>query len=114
MNRLGRLLSALAVMGLALLPFARPTMALPAATHEAMHHHAPTGLPHDHNCCPKQAPAFQCDGDCLAICAAQALYHIMQVPSLAYELGLAARLVPHNDAGPDGLKERPPPRPPKI
>src|SRR4029079_19552000 len=111
---IGRFLSVLAITGLALLPFAKPAMALPAATHEATAHHSAMGMPQDHNCCPKQAPASHCDVDCLAICAAQFLCHVMQVPTFAHELGLAVLVLPHNDVWADGLKERPPPRPPKI
>jgi hypothetical protein len=114
---IGRLLSLLAVMGLALLPIARPVMAAPAAIDHLVGHHQSTTLPTisvDHDCCPKDAPAFHCDGDCLAICAAQFICIAMQPGSLAQELELAAFLLPRNDAGLAGLKERPPPKPPKI
>jgi hypothetical protein len=112
---IGRLLSVLAITGLALLPFARPAIAMPAATHEAVeHHHAATGMPEGHDCCPNKAPASHCDVDCLAICAAQILFNAMLGPGVGRELGFAALLLPRDDARADGLKERPPPRPPKL
>jgi hypothetical protein len=111
---IGRFLSVLAITGLALLPFAKPAMPLSAATHEVMDHHSAMGMQQDHNCCPKQAPASHCGVDCLAICAAQFFCQVMQVPMLAHELGSAVLVLPHNDVWAGGLKERPPPRPPKI
>jgi len=112
---IGRLLSLLAIAGLVLLPLATPAMALTGPTHEVMHHHAAADLPpHDHSCCPTKAPASHCDVDCLAICAAQILLNAMSGPAAGCQLGLVALLLPHNDAGAEGLKERPPPRPPKL
>jgi hypothetical protein len=118
---LGRFLSMLAVLGLAVLPIARPAMAraetvmqhhqtVTAATH--MHGHA--AHMDDHDCCPKQAPASHCDADCLAMCAAQFFSSVTQGAGLGSELGPAALTLPRNDADADGLRERPPPRPPKI
>jgi hypothetical protein len=111
---IGRLLSLLAITGLVLLPLARPAMALTGGTHEVMHHHAAADIPHDHSCCPTNAPASHCDVDCLAICAAQILLNAMSGPAAGCQLGLVALLLPHNDAGAEGLKKRPPPRPPKL
>src|SRR5438874_7843449 len=111
---LGRFLSMLAVLGLAVVPIARPAMAhgntamehhgnVPAATPVGMSHHA-TGAD-DHGCCPKQAPASDCDGNCLALCAAQILCNVTQVTPLAHRLGPAALLLPRNDERADGLRE---------
>jgi hypothetical protein len=111
---IGRLLSVLAITGVVLLPLARPAMALTGATHEVTHHHAAADILHDHNCCPTKAPGFHCDVDCLAICAAQMLLNAMPGPAAGHELGLAALLLPYNHVGPEGLKQRPPPRPPKL
>jgi hypothetical protein len=112
---IGRLLALLAITGLAMLPIGKPLM-MPAAAHSAMdhHHHATTGMAEDHNCCPKKTPTSHCDVDCLAICAAQTICNVAPTVALALSFGAAMALVPHSDVGTAGLKQRPPPKPPKL
>jgi hypothetical protein len=123
LSTIGRLLSMLAIVGLAIAPVARPAMGMAAVLQPdiASDHgidHAATdaamAMPEDMPCCPKKAPVPNCDKDCLAICATQLLCNAAQVPGPMVPLGLSHILLPLNDTGLVGLKQRPPPRPPKI
>jgi hypothetical protein len=117
-SAIGRLLCILAMIGLGLGPLAKPMMAAPveaAAAHHAMADDETTSaISEEMPCCPKKAPIPQCSKDCLAICASQILAGADQRAGLEALLGLASLLLAGNDAGGIGLKQRPPPRPPKI
>lgn len=108
----------LAVVGLALAPIAHPAMAMTAfaqagATSEQAVDHAHMAMPEDMPCCPKKAPIPDCSKDCLAICATQ-LFCNISAAALAVPVGLANLLLPVNEPGLSSVKQRPPPRPPKI
>jgi hypothetical protein len=113
----------LAIVGLAIAPVTRAAMAAAAvleanmASDHAMAHaatDAAMAMPEDMPCCPKKSPVPNCDKDCLAICATQLLGNAAQVPGPMVPLGLSHILLPLNDTSLVGLKQRPPPRPPKI
>src|SRR3974390_1050396 len=95
---IGRLLSILALVGLALAPIARPAMAMTAfaqagVTSEQAVAHADIGSPEDMPCSPKKAPIPDCSKDCLAICATQ-LFCNISAAALAVPAGLANLLLP--------------------
>jgi hypothetical protein len=113
---IGRLLCILAIVGL-VAPIARPAMAMAAVIRSdtadrAVAHHA--DMPEDMPCCPKKAPIPDCSKNCLAICASQLLYNDLSAAALVIPLGLADVLLPGNEPCLTGLKQRPPPKPPKT
>ena len=106
------LFAALAILGLILAPIATPAAAMPAG----MSDEASMAMPADMPCCPDQAPMPGCGKDCplMAACSAPSVCDTPRGAVLAVPLVLASLVVPGNDAGLRGLRERPPPRPPKI
>ena len=119
LSAIGRLLSILAIVGLVVAPIARPAMAMTAViqSHSADHvvaNHGDMAMPEDMPCCPKKAPVPDCSKDCLAICASQLLYNHLSAAALVIPLTLADLLLPANEPGLTGLKQRPPPKPPKT
>jgi hypothetical protein len=118
LSAIGRLLSVLAIVGLAVAPLARPVLAMTAVAQSAIasDHAAADGAPmmDDMPCCPKKAPVPDCNKDCLAICSMQLLSNAVHGAGLLIPLGLADILVPANDVDVAGLRQPPPPRPPKI
>jgi hypothetical protein len=104
--------SALALVGLLLTPIAMPAAADMA---QRMGDPAAMAMPADMPCCPDEAPMPGCK-DCpfMVACAAQLLYDMPREAILALPLMLASIVLPGNDAGLNGLTQRPPPRPPKI
>jgi hypothetical protein len=113
LSAIGRLLSILAIIGLAIAPIVRPVMALPNG-HTAMVDDAAMGMPEDMPCCPRKAPISDCGKDCplMAICATQLLCNVVQ--GLVIPLGLAGLCVPESDPHVAGLSQAPPPRPPNT
>jgi hypothetical protein len=97
-------------------------MAVPAPMHtsvtsdQAMVDEAATAMPEDMPCCPKKSPIPDCGRDCLfmAMCAMQLLCNAVQAEGLAIPLGEASVFSPGNDTDVAGLRQGPPPRPPKI
>jgi hypothetical protein len=120
LSTFGRLLSILAIIGLAVAPIARPAMAIPAPMHtgvasdQAMVDEA--AMPEDMPCCPKESPIPDCDRDCplMAMCATQFLCNAVQGLGLAIPLGPAGIFFPRNDSHVAGLSQAPPPRPPNT
>ena len=110
---IGRLLCILAIVGLAIAPIAWPAMGMGAVS-DGIAHHADMVMPEDMPCCPKKAPIPDCSKDCLAICASQLLYNDLSTAALVIPLGLADVLLPGNEPCLTGLKQRPPPKPPKT
>jgi hypothetical protein len=117
-SAIGRLLCILAIIGLGLGPLARSTLAAPieatAAHHGMAHDETTSAISEEMPCCPKKTPTPHCSKECLASCASQILAGADQRGSLEALLGLASLLFAGNDADGVGLKQRPPPRPPKI
>jgi hypothetical protein len=116
-SAIGRFLGILAIVGLAVAPVARPAMAMPvgsAASDQAAPDEA--AMMEDMPCCPKKSPIPDCCKDCLCVgmCALQFPCNAVQGASLAAPFGLAVVLFPGNDTDRIGLRQRPPPRPPKI
>ena len=115
LSAFGRLLSILAIVGLAVAPITRQAMALPNGN-MAMVDDGATGMPEDMPCCPKKAPIPDCGKTCplMAICATQLLCNAVQGLGLAIPLGLAGFVFPANDSHLAGLSQAPPPRPPNT
>jgi len=113
LSTIGRFLSVLAIIGLAVVPIARPAMTLPN-TNVAMVDDTAMGMPEDMACCPKQAPVPDCGKDCplMAICATQFLCNAMQGLGLIIPVGAASFVFPGNDSHLAGLSQAPPLRPP--
>src|SRR6516165_10485802 len=99
LSTIGRFLSVLAIIGLAVVPIARPAMTLPN-TNVAMVDDTAMGMPEDMACCPKQAPVPDCGKDCplMAICATQFLCNAEQGSGLVIPLGFAGLFLPSNDS----------------
>jgi hypothetical protein len=112
LSAIRRLISILAIVGLAVGPLARPA----AASHQPMVDHAAMAMPEDMPCCPKKAPMPDCGKDCLfmAMCATQFFCNAVSGAALIIPLGLASVLSPGNDTDLAGLSQGPPPRPPKT
>jgi len=115
LSTIGRLLSVLAIIGLAVVPIARPAMALPSGN-TAMADDAAMGMPEDMPCCPHQAPASDRGNDCpfMAMCTSQLLCATVQGSGLVMQRGLAGLLFPADESCPAGLSQAPPPRPPNA
>jgi hypothetical protein len=115
LSAIGRLLSILAIIGLAVAPIVRPAMALPDG-HTAMVDDAAMGMPEDMPCCPRKAPIPDCGKDCplMAICATQFLCSAIQGSGLRIPIGLAELFFPSDDSYVAGLSHAPPPRPPNT
>jgi hypothetical protein len=131
LSAMRRLLSILAIVGLALAPVARPALAMPAAQVPAafdqpMVDHAAMArpeaampeepMPEDMPCCPTKALIPDCGKDCLfmAMCATQFFSTAVSGAGLVLPLGLASVFFPGNDTDLAGLSQAPPPRPPNI
>ena len=113
LSAIGRLLSILAIIGLAIAPIVRPVMALPNGD-TALADDTAMSMPQDMPCCPKKAPIPDCGRDCLANCATQLLCNAVQGAGLLMPLGPANALPRGNAKALVGLAQRPPLRPPKI
>ena len=114
-SAIGRLLSILAIIGLAVAPIARPAMSLSNGI-VAIVDKATMAMPEDMPCCPNKAAIPTCDGNCplMAICAIQFLCNAVQGLGLVIPLSLAGLLFPVNDLDVAGLSQAPPPRPPNT
>src|SRR5262245_46323945 len=115
LSMIGRLLTILAIIGLAVSPIAGPAKASPNGSLAVVGDETmamPEGMP----CCPKKAPVPGCDRDCplMAICATQFLCNAVQGLGLVIPLRLADLLFPGNDSALVGLSQAPPPRPPNT
>jgi len=113
LSAIGRLLSILAIIGLAAAPITRAAMALPSGS-AAMVDDAAMDMPEDMPCCPKKASIPDCGKDCLAICATQVLWNAVYGANLVTPLGLAGVFLPSDDSRVAGLSHAPPPRPPNT
>jgi hypothetical protein len=115
LSTIGRVLSILALFGLAVAPVARPAVALPHGN-MAIADDAAMAMPEDMPCCPKKAPNPDCGRDCplMAICATQLLCNAVQGLTLVIPLSLADLCFPGNDTRVAGLSQAPPPRPPNT
>ena len=115
LSTVGRLLSVLAIIGLAVVPIARPAMALPSGN-TTMADDAAMGMPEDMPCCPHQAPASDRGNDCpsMAMCTSQFFCTAAQGSGLVIPLRLATLLLLADDSSVAGLSRAPPPRPPNT
>ena len=115
LSAIGRLLSILAIIGLAVAPIVRPAVALPNG-HTAMVDDPVMGMPQGMPCCPSKAPIPDCDRDCplMAICATQFFCNAIQGSGLQIPIGLAGLFFPSDDSYVAGLSHAPPPRPPNT
>jgi hypothetical protein len=114
LSALRYLFAALAIAGLILTPMAAPAMAM--ATPANIADETAMAMPADMPCCPDQAPMPGCGKDCpfMALCATQFLSMMPQGTALVMPPTRASLIMASNDAGLSGLKQRPPPRPPKL
>ena len=112
LSALRYLFAVLAIAGLILTPIAAPATAM--ATDASMADHM--AMPADMPCCPDQVPMPDCGKDCpfMAVCATQFLSTMPQGTGFLIPPTHASLVVASNDVGPGGLKQRPPPRPPKL
>ena len=115
LSTIGRFLSVFAIIGLAVVPIVRPTMALPNGN-MAIIDDAAMSMPEGMACCPKQTPIPDCGKDCplMAICATQLLCNAEQGSGLVIPLGFAGLFLPSNDSRLAELSQAPPPRPPNT
>ena len=108
-----RLLTAAALLGMLLAPFAPGAMALSMTAHATADMSMMKGgsMP----CCPDEAPAKNCAKSCplLAMCVNQALPAQPGFIPRTFETQ-PTRLVAANDAPLDGRAENPLPKPPKF
>ena len=114
LSTIGRFLSVLAIIGLAVVPIARPAMTLPN-TNVAMVDDTAMGMPEDMACCPKQAPVPDCGKDCplMALCVTAPIHFVSQT-GLTVPLTFVTVAFP--GAHPDlvSIAQAPPRKPPKL
>ena len=108
-----KLLTAVALLGMLLAPFAPGAMAMSSAAHATADMSMMTGgsMP----CCPDEAPAKSCAKSCplMAMCVNQALPAQPGFILQTFEMQ-PIKLVAANDAPLDGRAENPLPKPPKF
>jgi hypothetical protein len=104
------------VLGLVLAPVTAPAMAGGMSAPAAMSMAADDPMA-DMDCCPPEQPAMP---DCMKACPLLTLCLAKSFPGLAAAsaavvgIGVAATLIPGNDAPLDSLAHGPPPRPPQA
>jgi hypothetical protein len=110
------LLAAFAILGLVLGPLASPAMAISIDMSVAVADQTAMSMPEGMPCCPDQAPMPDCAKDCpfMALCATQFLSTMPPGTGFVMPPTRASVVVASNDLGLSGLKQRPPPRPPKL
>jgi len=108
-----KLLTAVALLGMLLAPFAPGAVAMSIAAHATADMSMMKGgsMP----CCPDEAPAESCAKSCplMAMCVNQALPAQPGFILQTFEMQ-PIKLVAANDAPLDGRAENPPPKPPKL
>ena len=121
-----RLLSGFAILGLILVPLARPAMAVDSHSAQSVHalegqahstaHSAETAMPEGMPCCPDEAPIPDCGEHCplMALCMSQFLQGAPMWAGPLVRLSLSSVVVPGNDRKLTGHVHGPPPRPPKA
>ena len=121
-SSLGRLLAALAVAGLLLVPIFQPAMGMSVTTdmHASMGDGMATGSvaadAADHMpCCPNKPALPNCSKDCplMALCVAAPLHFASQT-GLIVPLTLVSIVFPRDQSDPVSVAQTPPRRPPKI
>jgi len=120
---IGRLLAALAVLGLLAAPLAAPALAMtmPGAVHamaseSSAQLHSEMVLPDGMPCCPEKAPVSDCSKDCplMALCLLGIVLNLPAGAALLLPVGQTSLMFPPSDTALTSLGYAPPPRPPKT
>jgi hypothetical protein len=117
---LGCFLAAFAILGLVLVPIARPVMAMPMDMHASMGEATAAdamaaALPGDMPCCPGKSTFPDCGKDCLfmASCSATLLQLVPQT-GLIVPVTLVSIVFPGEHSDLASVAYAPPRKPPKI